>query len=76
MTDTEPTPDCIDAFDGSCRGTVELRYPLSPTGVWFPRCAKHWDERLVVQEGINRRYPQHAPADFDPMYAGESWDED
>jgi hypothetical protein len=30
--------------------------------------AKHAETR--------RRYPSSAPADFDPSYAGERWDED
>ena len=49
---------------------------LSSTGRSFPRCDKHWSDRLDVQDGINSRYPTHAPSDFDPSYAGESWDED
>jgi hypothetical protein len=72
---------CLDASgdflnDQECSGTIEYRTPLSATGRSFPRCAKHWTERLDVQEGINRRYPTHAPSDFDPAYAGESWEED
>lgn len=66
---------CLDR-DDSCAGAVEYRMPLSGTGRSFPRCDAHWDARLRVQEGINRRYPSQAPADFDPSYAGESWDED
>jgi hypothetical protein len=27
-------------------------------------------------DDINRRYPAMAPADWDPYYAGEAWDED
>lgn len=72
--------DCLEfrlgATDNVCFGAVEYRWPLSSTGKPFPRCDKHWDKRLKVQEGINRRYPVHAPSDFDPYYAGESWDED
>jgi hypothetical protein len=59
-----------------CQGPVEYRMPLSGTGRAFPRCAFHWDKRLDEQERINRTYPQTAPSDFDPSYAGESWDED
>jgi len=76
-TDTEPL-ECLDEHpdaDG-CVGPVELRYPLSPTGKWFPRCDKHWEERLEIQDGINQRYPEHQPSDFDPSYAGESWYEE
>lgn len=67
--------ECLNSSD-ECKGAVEYRMPLSGTGKSFPRCDKHWSDRLDVQEGINRRYPVHAPADFDPYYAGESWDED
>lgn len=68
--------ECLDRRNGGCEGEVEYRESLSGTGTSIPRCAKHWTERLEVQRGINERYPTHAPADFDPSYAGESWDED
>lgn len=73
-----PMLDCLECRDdiNPCQGTVEYRMPLSGTGQSFPRCDKHWRERLDVQDGINRRYPTYAPSDFDPSYAGESWDED
>lgn len=68
--------DCMDHRDGKCKGKVEYRWPLSGTGKSFVRCDAHWSIRLDVQEGINRRYPTMQPSDFDPSYAGESWDED
>lgn len=70
--------DCLDNHLGDCSGGVEYRFPLSATGRSFPRCDKHWSDRLDIQEGINRRYPDSPfpPADFDPTYAGESWDEE
>jgi hypothetical protein len=71
-----PAEDCLEFHSGECKGSVELRYPLSESGKWFPRCDHHWDERLVVQDGINQRYPEHQPSDFDPTFAGESWYED
>ena len=77
--DAEPVvelPACLDAHKGGCEGEVEYRMPLSGTGRAFPRCDHHWDLRLREQERINRTYPQTAPSDFDPSYAGESWDED
>lgn len=67
---------CLDRHDGECSGPVEYRAALSGTGRPFPRCDAHWDRRLTRQEEINRRYPPNAPADFDPAYAGERWDED
>jgi hypothetical protein len=66
---------CLNEND-ECRGGVELRYPLSGSGKWFPRCEFHWEKRLIQQDQINRRYPYHQPSDFDPSYAGERWDED
>lgn len=75
-----PEPTCIDSTGtrGDCEGKVEYRTPLSPSGKSFPRCDKHWELRLKKQEALNRRYPDSPtpPADFDPLYAGESWDED
>lgn len=70
--------DCLDFHMGDCAGEVEYRYPLSGTGRSFVRCDKHWSDRLDIQAGINRRYPDSAmaPADFDPTYAGERWDYD
>ena len=62
---------CLDDYEGGCAGKVEHRDALSATGRSFPRCDKHWAERVAVHEGIDARYPVHAPADFDPMYAGE-----
>lgn len=68
--------ECLDYHVDSCEGDIEWRYPLSATGRSFLRCDRHWDMRLQAQEEINRRYPSQQPADFDPMYAGERWDED
>lgn len=81
---TEPLLDeygeplrCLDDYDeDTCRGPVEYRMALSGTGRSFPRCEKHWDLRLDEQDRINQKYPVMQPADFDPGYAGERWDED
>lgn len=67
---------CLDAHEGNCKGPVEYRMALSPSGKQFPRCERHWEERLEEQERINQRYPVMRPADFDPLMAGERWDED
>jgi hypothetical protein len=77
MADTLTHDDCLDG-PTDCEGPVEYRMALSGTGKPFPRCDKHWDERLDKQDEINQRYPDSpvAPADFDPAYAGEHWDED
>jgi hypothetical protein len=71
------TPVCLNASP-DCQGEVEYRLPLSGTGRSFPRCDKHWSERLDAQRGIDERYPDSPfpPSDFDPSYAGESWDGD
>jgi len=69
-------PKCLDAHKGNCQGEVKLRESLSGTGTPIPRCDFHWDKRLDFQQDHNRRYPMMAPRDFDPMDAGESWDED
>lgn len=69
-------PDCLDRRKGDCEGDVEFRMPLSGTGKSFPRCDKHWEDRLEEQERINERYPHTAPSDFDPHYAGERWDDE
>lgn len=66
---------CLDSGP-DCAGAVEYRMPLSGTGRSFPRCDSHWEERLRVQDGINRRYPAQPPSDWDPAHAGEHWDED
>lgn len=76
--DNEPIK-CLDRHDEQCTGTVEMREPLSGTGLPYPRCDAHWDKRLKKQQEINERYAPTSdvpPAGFDPTYAGESWDED
>jgi hypothetical protein len=77
MSTTTSEVTCLDGPDG-CKGAVEYRHALSATGRSFARCDGHWSARLVVQAGINRRYPDQPtpPRGFDPTYAGESWDED
>ena len=46
----------------------------------FPRCENHYVEYAARVDPkhaeTRRRYPVSAPADFDPSYAGERWDED
>jgi hypothetical protein len=77
-TTTDEPLECLDSGPdpGICNGPVEYRYALSGTGRSFPRCDKHWGERLDKQAEIDARYPYHQPADFDPSYAGERWDDD
>lgn len=69
---------CIDGPKG-CEGEV-FEEPSMSGATTSERCRKHraeYEERVgpKVRE-IERRYPKHAPADFDPTYAGERWEED
>jgi hypothetical protein len=75
--------ECLDAGPdpSGCEGEIEYRMPLSGTGKSFPRCDRHWSERVLRQEEINQRYGHPnstlgAPSDFDPYYAGERWSDD
>lgn len=69
--------ECLDGPVG-CKGDSLMRPSMSGSGMLWPRCELHYAayvERLTpVMEDINLRYPAQAPDDFDPYYAGESWD--
>ena len=71
---TERDRECLQEHQGDCEGVTEYRESLSGTGTLIPRCDKHWDEALDRDEALRYRYPHNAPSDFDPAYAGESWD--
>ena len=70
--------DCLDGPD-DCQGDVAEYPALSGSGMTFPRCESHYDayvERVQPRiDDVRRRYPSHAPRDFDPSYCGESWNE-
>jgi hypothetical protein len=68
---------CIERQKGDCRGETIPRESLSGTGTPIERCDRHWDERLDWQAEHKQRYPDSpfAPAWFDPLDAGETWDE-
>lgn len=71
--------ECLDDGDprDPCEGSVELRMALSPTGVPFPRCERHWDRRLAEQERIDSLYGGSLAHDwFDEAEAGERWGDD
>lgn len=68
--------ECIEAFAGACEGPVEYRHALSASGRSFPRCARHWAQRLEKEQELSRRYPVRPPADWSPLDAGEAWDEE
>ena len=71
---------CSDDHFGTCSGEISLYESLSGSGERYPRCEKHY-KMYAARVGpeirfIRERYPYHAPADFDPYYAGEMWDDD
>lgn len=70
--------ECIEDHTGECRGDVEFRMSLTGTGTAIPRCDHHWDLRLREEDELRAVYPDSplAPDWFDPMAAGEHWDED
>lgn len=64
--------DCISGPE-FCSGRVEYRMTLSIAS--HPRCDKHWNDRLDLEQRLRRAYPDTdtPPAWFDPSYAGEHW---
>ena len=78
MTDEYGEPiECLDGMEGGCEGDVE--YHINPYGdsmnAW-PRCSKHFDLYVDRMQDLAQRYPVNPPSDFDPSYAGESWNDD
>lgn len=75
---TEFIGECVDGPQ-DCQGAVAEYAALSGSGMFFPRCERHYGcyvERVQPRiDEINRRYPASPPEDFDPYY-GESWAED
>ena len=57
-----------------CRGTVT--YCSTGYGRAWPRCEHHFQGRLDREQTNRERYPMLQPHDFDPLYAGERWDDD
>jgi hypothetical protein len=74
--DEEEDLACIQDHTGECDGPVEYRMPLSPTGVSYPRCEKHWEDRLELEDGLRERYPEQPPEDWSHYDAGEYWSEE
>ena len=68
--------ECIQAFTEACNGRTQYRMALSGSGESFPRCDKHWSDRLDLEHGLNERYPLNPPSDWSPLDAGEHWGED
>ena len=72
----EGTIECLDGPE-NCAGAVEFRMALSPSGVSFPRCDRHWQLRLDKEED-EESIPWRsdvAPAWFDRSLAGEAWED-
>lgn len=68
--------ECMEGPNG-CAGEVLYRWPGYGERTW-PRCERHGEARVAREDEARERYPDGpcAPADFDPSYAGERWDED
>lgn len=78
MTDTVTEVECLDDYgEGTCEGPVEFHTVGSSLRA-FPRCTKHYGERLDRYENSLERYADSdVPPDwFDPAAAGERWDDD
>jgi hypothetical protein len=74
----EPEPErleCIDEGMDDCSGPVEWHSVDPGRAQAFPRCEKHWGERLDRRENSIERYEfSDVPPDwFDPANAGEEW---
>jgi len=63
--------ECYESGRGNCSGKLQYCDKLV-------RCDKHCDDFYDRMEDINRRYPDSdvAPDWFDPMNAGERWNDD
>jgi hypothetical protein len=70
--------ECLDDHgEGTCRGPVEYHSIDPGRTAAFPRCEKHWGDRLKSRENSIERYENSdvAPSWFDESYAGERWDD-
>lgn len=78
LSGTLPAAACLEWDARTCAGAVEHRMALSSTGISYPRCDTHWGQRLQAQERIASAYPDSPmpPAWYDPLAAGEAWEDD
>lgn len=70
---------CLDAGQDDCQGPVQYHSTDPGARPAFPRCDFHWLRRLDREAETRRKYGTEGsipPADFDPAYAGERWDEE
>lgn len=68
------TPVCVEEGD-DCEGRVEYHSVDPGRARAFPRCDRHWRERLRRRENSMEIY-EHCdvpPPWFDPSIAGEEW---
>lgn len=61
-----------------CVGPVEYHSIDPGRAKAFPRCERHWSERLAARENSIEKYADSdvEPSWFDPTFAGERWDDD
>lgn len=66
---------CLRSGKGDCRGPIDVRY--TDLGTQIFECEKHMDDHYAWADEHRRIYPDSpiAPSWFDPMDAGEVWDE-
>ena len=82
MDTTSDTPleeECLwSGSENPCQGEVVLHAALSGTGTLIPYCSFHWDEAVEKDSAHRQVYPDSPipPAWFDPLDAGERWDDD
>lgn len=70
------TLECLtDPSGETCEGPVRYHSIDPGRAKAWPRCDKHWGERLDSLETSMERYANSdvVPGWFDPGYAGESW---
>lgn len=54
-TETLTYDDCLDG-PIDCAGAVEYRLAMSPTGISYPRCDEHMEQRWALQERLTSDY--------------------
>jgi len=71
---------CLDRHRSTeCSEYVEFRISMSPSGVSYPRCDKHFElayQRYLETEAKYGMSSSVAPAWFDESDAGERWNDD
>ena len=75
----KPELECLNAGGSTeCRGPVELHSVDPGRERAWPRCERHWADRLDDHQNSISRWAHSdvAPDWFDPADAGERWDDD